>query len=124
MIVNGKVSTINGYIDIKNLNIGDYVLNRRNRRILITDIKLSQITNIITFIKDPEIILSDDTVLNTIYGKKKIQDLLDDTIYFLLPNGKIEKEKYIVTELETPVIGYQIILETPDSYYVNQYSID
>lgn len=124
MIVNGKVSTINGYIDIKNLNIGDYVLNRRNRRILITDIKLSQITNIITFIKDPEIVLSDDTVLNTIYGKKKIQDLLDDTIYFLLPNGKIEKEKYIVTELETPVIGYQIILETPDSYYVNQYSID
>ena len=124
MIVNGKVSTINGYIDIKNLNIGDYVLNRRNRRILITDIKLSQITNIITFIKDPEIVLSDDTVLNTIYGKKKIQDLLDDTIYFLLTNGKIEKEKYIVTELETPVIGYQIILETPDSYYVNQYSID
>lgn len=124
MIVNGKVSTINGYIDIKNLNIGDYVLNRRNRRILITDIKLSQITNIITFIKDPEIVLSDDTVLNTIYGKKKIQDLLDDTIYFLLPNGKIEKEKYIVTKLETPVIGYQIILETPDSYYVNQYSID
>lgn len=122
MIIQGKIYTPKGYIDIQDIKIGDEVLNRRNRRIKIVDIQTEMVDNIVSFDKNEGLKISKDTILCTLYGKKIISGL-QNMIYFAMPNGKIEKDIYSVQTLQQPVIGYKIILETEDAFYANNYAL-
>ena len=122
MIIQGKIYTTKGYIDIQDIKVGDEVLNRRNRRIKIIDIQTELVYDIISFSKNKELKISKDTIFYTLYGMKTISNS-QDVVYFTMPNGKIEKDTYFIETIKEPVKGYKIILETDDVFYVNNYAL-
>lgn len=122
MIVSGKVLTINGEVNISDLSIGDIVLTNKNRRVEVIDIEEVKVDRVCKFKKNTELIVTDDCVLSTAYGIKKVIEMKDSgVVYFLKSSGKIEKEEWVKEIMN--VVSYRIRFSNECIIYVSGYSV-
>ena len=122
MIVQGKVTTPSGYKNITDLKLGDEILNQRKRRRKIVSINTYTTKSVVTFRKNPDLILTPDTVFNTVYGKQQVSKSGQE-LFFLYQNGNIVKDVCQICELEKEVTCYEIITDPEDCFYINNYII-
>ena len=116
MIIKGNVHTLNGPVDIKDLKVGDKVIDFGHRPQEVKNIKVHSVKDAILFKKNKNIMVSTDTMLYTLYGIKNV----DVSVKMVLPTGGVANDETVVEEGEFK--GYEIEFDG-DGIFVENYCV-
>ena len=86
MIIQGLIETNKGPIDIRDLKVGDCVLNQMHRAYPITTIEKVEVTGGVTFKKNKALVVAKNTVVRTLYGQTILTGKKNIIITMVQPN--------------------------------------
>lgn len=117
MIIQGKVHTLEGPVDIKDLKAGDRVVDFTHRPMVVVAVKKEPVSKALVFAKNPNLIVSEKALLYTVYGKK---DGSVKSAMMVLPyGGSINDE---ISVIEGEFCDYSIEF-AGDGVFVENYCI-
>lgn len=122
MIIQGLILTDKGPVDIKDLKIGDRVLNQMHRAFAVNEIEKKTVRGAYTFKKNPKLVVAKNTVLRTVYGNKKAVNLEKTEFYMTQPNMRTVKDK--LQKRTGEHIAYVITAEGCDSLFASNYCLE
>lgn len=93
MIIKGLILTDNGPMDIKDLKAEDKALNQLHRAFAVGAIKKKKVRGAYTFSKNPSLVVAKGTIIKTVYGDKKVEDLVHTYFYAAQPNMRMVRDK-------------------------------
>ena len=102
MIVKGNILTNKGYVDVTELTKKNSTINRMSRPLKILRLKKNKVDTIIKFKNNPNLAVSLDTKIVTIYGAKDVSELAEKTIYIMQRDGRIVSDSVYIQHLEEP----------------------
>lgn len=122
MIIQGLIETNKGPIDIRDLKVGDCVLNQMHRAYPITDIEKLEVTGGVTFKKNKALIVAKNTVVRTLYGQTILTGKKKIMITMVQPNMRE------IRDVAIPIAGnfqaYNIKVDDGTEVFANNYCIE
>ena len=122
MIIQGQVLTANGPVDIKNLKPGDKVLNQLHRAFAVTAVQKKTVSVAYAFTKNPNLMVTKETIIKTVYGSKKVEKTENVFFYMAQPNARMIKDK--AQKVLDEYIAYDIQAEGCNSIFVSNYCLE
>ena len=122
MIIQGFISTDKGPVDIKELKVGDRVLNQMHRAHTVTAIETEEVSGGFTFKKNPQLIVAKKTAVRTLYGAVSLTGTKKKSLTMVQPNMRE------VRDTAVPVSGnftaYRLTVEGGDAVYASNYCVE
>lgn len=122
MIIQGLIETNKGPIDIRDLKVGDCVLNQMHRAYPITAIEKVEVTGGVTFKKNKALVVAKNTVVRTLYGKTILTGKKNIMITMVQPNMRE------IRDVAIPITGnfqaYNINVDDGAEVFANNYCIE
>ncbi len=123
MIIKGHILTNKGYIDVSNLNKECRLINHMAKPVAIKKLRKSKVSKVIKFKNNPDLEISLDSKVATLYGVKDVSSLVGKTVYVWQMSGRVISDEAIIVHLEKPVVCYNIELEDGSSYFCENYPL-
>ncbi len=121
MILKGNVLTNQGPKPIESLTTDDVVSNLNNRPCKILKITSGEVSKVVRFKHNPDLLISADTAIDTMYGKMMPKDG-DAYIHYQCEMPCFHDELTLET-LPEPMNGYELVLDSGNGIFVNGYGI-
>lgn len=121
MIIKGMITTDKGPVAIEELKTGDKILNQMHRAAAVSKVETKQVTEAYTFEKNPKLIIAKGTVIKTMYGDKKAEELAGKTFYVSQPNMRMVKDKAV--KLKGKYTAYKVKAEGAGSIFAANYCL-
>lgn len=122
MIIQGSIETNKGPVDVRDLKIGDCVLNQMHRAHPVTAIEEIEVTGGFTFKKNKALILAKQTSVRTLYGAMTLTGNRKMPLTMVQPNMRE------IRDTAVPVSGtftaYKITADGGDAVFASNYCIE
>lgn len=123
MIVKGYILTNKGYINVSELTKDYKLVNRMAKPTAIKKLRRSKVSTIVKFKHNPNLEISLDTKIITLYGAKDVSELEGKTIYVWQRSGRVMPDEVSIVHLEKPVVCYNIELEDGSDFFCENYPL-
>lgn len=125
MIVLGDVLTNEGPKAIEEIKKGDIVINLGNRPCRVVKVEKADVTEVIRFLSNPNLVIARDTDIATRYGRVQGRSLTGSTKEEML--YQCEAPCFYDTlepgTLDGPKTGYELTVDSGDGVFVDGYGI-
>lgn len=125
MIVLGDVLTNEGPKAIEEIKEGDIVINLGNRPCRVVKVEKADVTEVIRFLSNPNLVIARDTDIATRYGRVQGRSLTGSTKEEML--YQCEAPCFYDTlepgTLDGPKTGYELTVDSGDGVFVDGYGI-
>lgn len=125
MIVQGDVLTNEGPKAIKEIKEGDIVINLGNRPCRVVKVEEADVTDVIRFLSNPNLVIARDTDIATRYGRVQGRSITGSTVEEML--YQCEAPCFYDTlepgTLDGPKTGYELTVDSGDGVFVDGYGI-
>lgn len=125
MIVQGDVLTNEGPKAIKEIKEGDIVINLGNRPCRVVKVEEADVTDVIRFLSNPNLVIARDTDIATRYGRVQGRSITGSTKEEML--YQCEAPCFYDTlepgTLDGPKTGYELTVNSGDGVFVDGYGI-
>lgn len=118
MIIAGRVHTVDGPVDIRELKAGDRVIDFGHRPRVVTAVRRQAVDGAVAFVRNRGLLVSRDTGVYTLYGKRAAQA---GPVQVLLPTGGSANDE--ATEEAGSYQGYVVEFEDMDGIWVENYCV-
>ncbi len=119
MIIQGMIATDQGPVDVKELAVGDRVLDQNHRPRGVKEIKVSKVKGAFTFAKNPGLVLSKKTKIRTVYGTISLTGTKNLSVTMAYSGTRNVQDTVV------PVTGefdaYDVRLDGGDTFYASYY---
>ena len=122
MIIKGMITTNDGPVDIAELKAGHKILNQMHRAFAVSKVENMKASEGYTFEKNPNLIVTKGTVVKTMHGDKKVEELSGKEFYMAQPNMRMVKDKAV--PLKKKYTAYKVIAEGAGSIFAANYSLE
>lgn len=125
MIVQGDVLTNEGPKAIEEIKEGDIVINLGNRPCRVVKVEKADVTEVIRFLSNPNLVIARDTDIATRYGRVQGRSLTGSTKEEMLYQCEAPCFYDILEPdtLEQPLPGYELTVDSGKGVFVNGYGI-
>lgn len=122
MIIQGLIETNKGPIDIRDLKVGDCVLNQMHRAYPITTIEKVEVTGGVTFKKNKALVVAKNTVVRTLYGQTILTGKKKIMITMVQPNMREIRD--VAIPINGNFMAYNIKVDDSAEVFANNYCIE
>lgn len=125
MIVQGDVLTNEGPKAIEEIKEGDIVINLGNRPCRVVKVEKADVTEVIRFLSNPNLVIARDTDIATRYGRVQGRSLTGSTKEEMLYQCEAPCFYDILEPgmLDSPQPGYELTVDRGDGVFVDGYGI-
>lgn len=122
MIIKGFISTDKGPVDIRELKVGDRVLNQMHRAHTVTSVETVEVDGGVTFKKNSSLLLAKATSVRTLYGNIYLHGIKKISVHMVQPNMREVRDSAV--PVEGKFTAYKIKAEGGESIFASNYCVN